>query len=84
MSNQYSIFYYVLTNNSPFLLTFYTLFTTANSTLEKLLPGVVDGAIELVLGSQGPEVSKDIPASEINVPQGYELIYDESTGYKYQ
>ena len=55
-----------------------------NSTLESLLPGVVDGAIGLVLGSQGPEVSKDIDSSSVDIPQGYELIYDEAKNFKYQ
>ena len=44
----------------------------------------MDGAIGQVLGTQGPEVSKDIDSSSVDIPQGYELIYDEAKNFKYQ
>eukprot|EP01034_Spumella_vulgaris_P026150 gene26149-32685_t len=56
-----------------------------NSTLEALLPGVVDGAIELVLGSQGPDsnnCSNDAALLQ-NLPQSYQLIFNEQSGSKH-
>ena len=46
--------------------------------MEQLLPEVVDGAVDLVLGTQGPDVDTSISSSEVTIPPGYELIYDES------
>ena len=42
LSNIFFLFYSICTN-------------TDNSTLKNILPGVVDGTVELVLRSQGPE-----------------------------
>jgi hypothetical protein len=54
----------------------------ANSTLAALLPGVVDGAIDIVLKSQGPEkISNDEILAD--VPEGYDLIFDEESGFEY-
>eukprot|EP01038_Epipyxis_sp_PR26KG_P012981 gene12981-17406_t len=64
-----------------------------NSTLEALLPMVVDGALELVIGAQGPGRS-DVKAGAsyeegdslmlASVPQNFKLIYNEGTGFTYQ
>jgi hypothetical protein len=56
-----------------------------NSTLEALLPGVVDGAIELVLGAQGPDSKECTNDAEIlsNLPQSYQLIFNEQSGYAF-
>lgn len=56
-----------------------------NSTLAGLLPNVVDGAIELVLESQGPD--KDLESDDTfltNLPGNFQLIWDEKTGYEYK
>lgn len=37
------------------LIPMYVLVLTDNTTLTNLLPGVVDGTVELVLRAQGPE-----------------------------
>lgn len=59
-----------------------------NSVLEAMLPGVVDGAIELVLGSQGPDIAPGAMEGDkellANLPPGFELIYDESNGFEYK
>eukprot|EP01041_Mallomonas_annulata_P000088 gene88-116_t len=63
-----------------------------NSTLEKIIPGVVDGAIELVLRAQGPDSDPTAPASvpvgssdnQAIAATGFELIFDESTGFQFK
>jgi hypothetical protein len=50
-----------------------------NSVLSNLLPGVVDGTIELVLRTQGPEGG---PSTE-PLPGMFKLLFDEETGYEY-
>jgi hypothetical protein len=57
-----------------------------NSTLEQLLPGVVDATIEIVLQSQGPDRPsrrKDDKEMLSSLPGKFELIYDEAAGFKY-
>lgn len=64
-----------------------------NSTLENLLPGIIDGTIELVLGLQGPgrpapsadnthskERDRDVLKS---LPGQFQLLYDEGNNYMY-
>lgn len=58
-----------------------------NAVLEELLPRVVDGALELVLKVQGPEVES---LEEVNVvgegtvlPSQYELLLDEARGWTF-
>ncbi len=57
-----------------------------NGVLENLLPNVVDGAIELVLDTQGPD--QDISSRNgdfVNkiLPSQFQLIFDESTGWAF-
>ena len=51
-----------------------------NAVLASLLPGIVDGTIELVLRNQGPESSKDcsniIEESSL-LPGAFKLLFDE-------
>jgi hypothetical protein len=58
-----------------------------NSILADLLPGVVDGALDLVLKIQGPEVdlnrSADSSSAE-SLPGAYSLLYDESLGFEFE
>lgn len=51
--------------------------------LEDLLPGVVDGALELVLQTQGPEVDLESAAVPAELPGQYRLIFDESKKFVY-
>jgi hypothetical protein len=63
-----------------------------NSTLAAMLPGVVDGTVDLILRLQGPE-RPDVGAGVIDgsidqavfdkLPGRFQLIYDEKTKYKY-
>jgi tubulin--tyrosine ligase like protein 10 len=56
-----------------------------NSTLEDLLPGVVDASIDLVLEIQRPEIAgKSNISHPTDNPNGLELIFDESSGYCYK
>jgi hypothetical protein len=54
--------------------------------LEDLLPVVVDGALELVIRSQGPDVP-DLSAVQFHpkdsLPSNYDLIFDEKTNWHY-
>ena len=64
-----------------------------NTTLENLLPDVIEHTISLVLASQGP----DLPASSLtnptacdannpvltSLPGRFQLIYNEDTEYEY-
>eukprot|EP01039_Chlorochromonas_danica_P001411 gene1411-1534_t len=54
-----------------------------NGVLEELLPGVVDGALDLVLQTQGPEVTdlESVSLPDVKLPSGYELIFDEKTKF---
>ena len=65
---------------------------TDNSTLENLLPGVIDASLELVLGSQGP--GRPAPADNTHskerdrellskLPGQYQLLYDEANNFMY-
>ncbi len=56
-----------------------------NSTLENLLPGVVDGALGIILGLQGPDrQASDTDAAVLSdLPGQFTLIYDEGTGFEY-
>jgi hypothetical protein len=62
-------------------------FPADNSVLADLLPGVVDGALDLVLKVQGPEVdlnrSADSSSAE-SLPGAYSLLYDESLGFEFE
>jgi hypothetical protein len=62
--------------------------------LENLLPGVIDGTIDLVLRSQGPDRPADATdeslsqagigkESQSQPPNDFRLIYDESLGFEY-
>jgi hypothetical protein len=56
-----------------------------NSTLAGLLPNVVDGAIELVLESQGPDKVLESDDNFLNtLPGNFQLIWNEKTGYEYK
>jgi hypothetical protein len=58
-----------------------------NSTLANLLPGIVDGALDLVLTTQGPDRPsrrKDDKAILENLPGQFELLYDENTKFEYK
>lgn len=59
---------------------------TDNAALARLLPVVVDGAIDLVLKSQGPDRRVGAPDDflESDMPPGYSLIYNEGAGYMYR
>lgn len=56
-----------------------------NGVLEGLLPGVVDGTVQLVMETQGPEV--DINASmdftKKELPGQFQLIFDEASQWMY-
>jgi hypothetical protein len=62
-----------------------------NAVLANLLPGVVDGTIELVLRAQGPPGGLPAPADgdagpgpDVRAPpSSFQLIYDEEAGYEY-
>ena len=56
-----------------------------NSTLENLLPGVVDGTIDLVLRAQCSDNNGNyVPSNDDDYQRtGFELIYDENTKYEY-
>ena len=49
--------------------------------LQQLLPGVVEGALDIVLAEQGMESSQ--PCAE-DARKNYTLIFDESNHYRYQ
>ena len=64
-----------------------------NSTLEGLLPGIIEHTIDIVLAAQGP----DLPSSAItnptasdarnevlnNLPGRFQLLYNENTKFEY-
>jgi hypothetical protein len=56
-----------------------------NRCLEAMLPPVVDGAVELVIGAQGPDVTgmDEDKALLDNIPPGFELVYDENSGFEF-
>ena len=63
-----------------------------NSTLENLLPGIIDGTIELVLGLQGPgrpcptenQHSKERDREVLkSLPGQFQLLYDEANNTMY-
>ena len=57
-----------------------------NSTLAGLLPNVVDGAIQLVIDSQGPDKILESEDTFLNsaLPSSFQLIWDEKTGFEYK
>jgi tubulin--tyrosine ligase like protein 10 len=59
-----------------------------NSVLENLLPGVIDGTIELVLRSQGPpggnSTGKDAHNVHDDAPGSFKLLFDQEKGFEYQ
>lgn len=63
-----------------------TFLLADNSTLANMLPDIVDGAIELVMQSQGPDrrsgESDDFLKADL--PGKFSLIYDEGTGFMYK
>lgn len=57
-----------------------------NQCLANLLPGVVDGALQLILDSQGPDRTTDGDLDGFlshSLPSSYQLIYNEAKGWKY-
>mmetsp|Transcript_53937 Transcript_53937/g.106410 ORF Transcript_53937/g.106410 Transcript_53937/m.106410 type:complete len:908 (+) Transcript_53937:46-2769(+) len=60
--------------------------TLDNTTLANMLPDIVDGAIELVMQSQGPDRRLSDPDEFLKspLPGKFSLIYDEGTGYMYK
>ena len=60
--------------------------TLDNTTLANMLPDIVDGAIELVMQSQGPDRRLSDPDDFLKspLPGKFSLIYDEGTGYMYK
>ena len=68
------------TNNNLVLLEINTnpALSLDNSTLEKLLPNVVDGAIQLVLDCQGPEKEDNSDFLSSELPSRYQLLFNES------
>ena len=74
------------TNNQLILLEINTnpALSLDNSTLEKLLPNVVDGAIQLVLDCQGPDKGGDSSFTCSELPSRYQLIFNESDNYSYK
>lgn len=53
-----------------------------NHVLEDLLPRVVDGAIELVISHQRPELEAAKECPDIYASD-YQLLFDEATGYEF-
>lgn len=62
------------------------LLAADNSTLANMLPDIVDGAIELVMQSQGPDrrSSSDDDFLKGDLPGKFSLIFDEAAGYTYK
>jgi hypothetical protein len=62
-------------------------FRSDNAILADLLPGVVDGALDLVLKVQGPDLDlsqcADSSSAE-SLPGAYSLLYDESLGFEFE
>ncbi|RYH20005.1 hypothetical protein EON65_24950 [archaeon] len=55
-----------------------------NAVLEELLPGVVDGALELVLATQGPDVQDlSSPGPPETLPGQFQLVFDEAKKFVY-
>jgi hypothetical protein len=56
-----------------------------NAVLEELLPVVVDGALELVLNSQGPDrVAGTSDATYLGqLPGSWQLLFDEAEKYEF-
>ena len=60
-------------------------FLADNAILADLLPGVVDGALDLVLKVQGPDLTRCAESSSADsLPGGYALLYDESLGFEFE
>lgn len=55
-----------------------------NSTLEALLPGVVEETIDIVVGLQGCEKGKGSEKKTANISTTFELIFDEAKRYCYE
>jgi len=63
-----------------------------NSTLANMLPGVIDGTVEMIMRLQGPE-RQDVSAGVVDpafdeaaltsLPGRFEVIYNEKSKYKY-
>eukprot|EP00598_Pedospumella_elongata_P000985 CAMPEP_0184975758 /NCGR_PEP_ID=MMETSP1098-20130426/6898_1 /TAXON_ID=89044 /ORGANISM="Spumella elongata, Strain CCAP 955/1" /LENGTH=912 /DNA_ID=CAMNT_0027498531 /DNA_START=40 /DNA_END=2778 /DNA_ORIENTATION=- len=60
--------------------------TLDNSTLANMLPDIVDGAIELVMQSQGPDrrSGDNDDFLKADLPGKFSLIFDEGTGYTFK
>lgn len=56
-----------------------------NAVLEALLPVVVDGALELVLGSQGPDRTPTATDETMlaNLPGQWQLLLDEAGKFEF-
>lgn len=57
-----------------------------NGVLEDLLPGVVDGAVQLVLDTQGPDVDINASTADFStkeLPGQFQLLFDEATQWMY-
>lgn len=61
-----------------------------NSTLANLLPGVIDGTLDIVLRAQGPERDEMEGTDEekdaailASLPGRFQLLHEESSGYMY-
>jgi hypothetical protein len=67
----------------PYLLTYCAV---DNKVLEDLLPYVVDGALDLVLQTQGPDVT-DLNGVHIHpndpLPFKFQMLYDEKNNWAY-
>lgn len=59
---------------------------TDNAVLENLLPNVVDGAIALVLDTQGPDQNMENRNKDFTkepLPSQFQFIFDEASGWVY-
>lgn len=65
---------------------FCLLLNADNGTLANMLPDIVDGAIELVMQSQGPDrrPTDNDDFLKSTLPGKFSLIFDEATGYQYR
>lgn len=57
-----------------------------NAVLEDLLPKVVDGALELVLATQGPDRAATATDAELlaALPGRWSLLVDEASGFEFK
>jgi hypothetical protein len=63
-----------------------SLFRVDNKVLEDLLPSVVDGALDLVLQTQGPDIT-DLGSVQFQqgnpLPADFQLLFDEKNNWFY-